>query len=184
MTVAMATWPVELDGLGGAFEGQVLELGGSAIHNTFKPEIRTGGVSPVSYDDDRIAIHAILYPQPFGLQAEWNWGRGPEYDQATRTIQTKSLNGGYIQTMLRVKESPVGAFMPFARWQHYRGGWKVGLNAPRLETDEFEFGVEFQPIRPLELTLSYSHAQRLEADERRSGRAEGDVLRAQLQWNY
>ena len=184
MTVAMATWPIELDGLGGALEGQVLEVGGSAMHNTFKPEIRTGGVSAATYDDERVGIHAILYPQPFGLQAEWNWGRGPEYDQATKTIQTKSLNGGYIQTMLRVKESPVGAFMPFARWQHYRGGWKAALNAPRLETDEFEFGVEFQPIRPLELTLSYSHMKRLEADERRSGRAEGDVLRAQLQWNY
>jgi hypothetical protein len=86
--------------------------------------------------------------------------------------------------MYRVKESPIGPFIPFGRWQHYRGGWKAALNAPRLETDEFEFGVEFQPMQPLELTLTYSHMKRREADERRTGQANGDLLRAQLQWNY
>lgn len=184
MTVAMATWPLELGGIGGALDGQVLEVGGSAMHNDVKPEIRTGGVSATAFDDDRIGIHAILYPQPFGLQAEWNWGRGPEFDPVSKAIESKSLSGGYIQSMFRVKKSPLGAFMPYARWQHYRGGWKAALNAPRLETDEFELGVEFQPIRPLEFTLAYAHMKRLEADERRSGRAEGDLIRAQLQWNY
>ncbi len=65
-----------------------------------------------------------------------------------------------------------------------RGGWKAAPNAPWLETDEFELGVEFQPIQPLELTLTYAHMKRREADERRTGQAKGDVLRAQLQWNY
>ena len=27
-------------------------------------------------NDERIGTHFVLYPQPFGLQAEWNWGRG------------------------------------------------------------------------------------------------------------
>ncbi len=184
MTVAMVTWPFELDALGGALDGQVLELGGAAMRNKVQPEIRTGGVSAASYDDNRVGLHAILYPQPLGFQAEWNWGRGPEFDAATNSIATKSLNGGYIQTMLRIAKSPLGPMMPYARWQHYRGGWKAGLNAPRLETDEVEIGIEFQPIRPLEFTLAYAHMKRLEADERRSGRAEGDLLRAQLQWNY
>ncbi len=184
MTVAMATWPIELDGLGSAFTGQVVEIGGSAMLNKYQPELRSGGVSPTSFDDKRVVVHAMLYPQPFGIQAEWTWGRGPEFDQPTNRIATKSLNGGYIQSMFRVKDSPLGAFMPFARWQYYRGGWKSGLNAPRLETDEIEFGVEFQPIKPLELTLSYSHMKRREADERRSGQAEGDLIRAQVQFNY
>lgn len=184
MTVAMATWPVELDSLGPAFAGQVLEIGGSAMRNRVQPEIRVGGTSPTAFDDNRVGIHAILYPQPFGLQAEWNWGRGPEFDQPSNSIQTKSLSGGYIQSMYRVTKSPVGAFMPFARWQHYRGGWKAALNAPRLESDELELGVEFQPIKPIEFTLSYSHMKRREADERRSGQAEGDLIRAQLQWSY
>jgi hypothetical protein len=177
MQIAMATWPIEIG-------DQVVEFGGSVMRNRVQPELRSGGPSPVSYAEERAVVHAILYPQPFGLQAEWNWGKGPEFDTASQTIQTKNLQGGYIQGMVRVRRSAIGPFMPFARWQHYRGGWKAALNAPRLETDELELGVEFQPMPPLELTLSYGHAKRREADERRTGQAEGDILRAQLQWNY
>jgi hypothetical protein len=182
MTVVMATWPFALDGIG--LDGQVLEVGGALMRNRVQPELRSGGISPVSYKDNRVGLHAILYPQPFGLQAEWNWGTGPEFDPITQTIREKPLSGGYIQAMARVKRSPVGPFMPFARWQHYRGGWKAALNAPRLETDELEVGVEFQVMTPLELTFTYGHAKRREADERRSGRAEGDIVRVQAQWNY
>jgi hypothetical protein len=184
MKVAMATWPIELDGFGSAFQGQVFEIGGSAMLNTVQPEVRTGGVSSTSFDDNRVVVHAMLYPQPFGIQTEWTWGTGPEFDPATNRIEEKPLSGGYVMAMYRVKESPIGPFIPFGRWQHYRGGWKAALNAPRLETDEFEFGVEFQPMQPLELTLTYSHMKRREADERRTGQANGDLLRAQLQWNY
>jgi hypothetical protein len=182
MFVAMATWPFALDGIG--LDGQVLEVGGAIIRNRVQPEIRTGGVSALSYADNRVGFHAMLYPQPIGFQAEWNWGTGPQWDDVTRSIQEKPLEGGYVQAMGRVKRSPLGPFMPFARWQHYRGGFKAGLNAPRLETDELELGIEFQPTPPLELTLTYGRAKRREADERRSGQAEGDILRAQLQWNY
>jgi hypothetical protein len=182
MTVVMATWPFALDGLG--LDGQVLELGGAVMRNRVQPEVRSGGVSPASYADNRIGLHAIFYPRPFGLQAEWNWGRGPEFDPVTQSIQERPLSGGYVQAMARVSRSPVGPFMPFARWQHYRGGFKGALNAPRLQTDELELGIEFQPMSPLEFTLSYGRARRREADERRSGQAEGDLLRAQVQWNY
>jgi hypothetical protein len=182
MAVAMATWPFELDSLG--LSGQVLELGAVGYRNRVRPELRSGGTSAIDYADERVGVHAILYPQPFGLQAEWNWGRGPEWDTATQSIQEKPLQGGYIQAMYRVRQSPLGPFMPFARWQHYRGGFKAGLNAPRLETDELELGIEFQPTPPIELTLSYGNAKRREPDERRQGRAEGELLRAQLQFNY
>ncbi len=184
MTVAMATWPFALDGLGGAFSGQVLEVGGAAIRNRVQPELRSGGVSDTSFADERFGVHAILYPQPFGFQAEWNWGRGPEYDDASQSITTKRLNGGYVQAMARVRSSPLGPFMPYARRQYYRGGWKALPNAPRLETDEFELGIEFQPTPPIELTIAYARMTRREADERREGRAEGDLIRTQLQFNY
>jgi hypothetical protein len=184
MLVAMATWPFALDGLGDGLAGQVLEVGGAAIRNRVQPELRAGGVSPTAFADDRLGVHMILYPQPLGVQAEWNIGRGPEYDDALRAIRTKSLNGGYVQLMGRVRHSLVGPFMPYGRWQSYRGGWKAALNAPRLETNEVELGVEFQPSPALELTLAYAHMERREADERRTGRAEGDLIRTQLQWNY
>ncbi|PZO78042.1 MAG: porin [Sphingomonas hengshuiensis] len=178
MAVALATWPFEIGG------GRVLEVGGSAFTNRVQPEVRTGGVSDVAFTDERIGLHAILYPAPIGFQAEWNWGRGPEYDRTLRAITTKPLHGGYVQAMARVKDSPVGPFMPYARWQTYRGGWKAAVNAPRLETDEIELGIEFQPVPALELTLAYARMERAEADERRTGRAEGDVIRTQLQLNY
>lgn len=184
MQVGMLTWPFALDGLGDALAGQVLELGLSAYRNSFRPEVRSGGVSETDFKDKRIGFHAILYPQPFGMQAEWNWGRGPEFDPLAQEIATRSLNGGYVQTMYRVADFPMGEFMPYGRWQRYRGGWKAGTNAPRLETDELELGVEWQPWKALELTIAYAHMKRREADERRLGRAEGDLIRTQLQWNY
>jgi hypothetical protein len=113
----MATWPFELDGLGEAFKGQVVEVGGSAYRNRFRPDRpgaawsgspgprdRIRGRAPSSthpegrraagtgnrfrpeatfgsstalgnsFDDERVGVHAMLYPQPFGLQGEWNWG--------------------------------------------------------------------------------------------------------------
>jgi len=184
MKVAMATWPFELDGLGEMFEGQVLEVGASGMLNKVRPEVRSGGVSTLAYDDNRAGAHLILYPKPFGFQAEWNWGKGPQFDTATQTIRSKKLSGGYVQTMLRIKESPIGPIMPYARWQRYRGGWKASTNAPRLETDELELGVEWQIIKPLELTIAYASMKRSEADERRTGRAEGQLIRTQLQFSY
>lgn len=184
MTVAFATWPVELDGLGDGFAGQVVEIGGSAMRNKVQPELRSGVISAAAYRDDRVGLHAILYPQPFGIQAEWNWGKGPEFDRLSQSIETRKLKGGYIQTMLHLTDDVLGTITPYARWQMYRGGWKAATNAPRLETDEIELGVEWQPLKALELTIAYARMKRAEADERRVGRAEGDVFRTQLQWNY
>jgi phosphate-selective porin len=184
MKVAFATWPFALDGLGDALAGQVVEIGGSAMHNRVQPELRSGVISTAAYRDNRVGLHAILYPQPFGIQAEWNWGKGPEFDRLSQSIESRKVKGGYIQTMLHLTDDDLGTVTPYVRWQTYRGGWKAATNAPRLETDEIELGVEWQPIKALELTIAYARMKRAEADERRVGRAEGDVLRTQLQWNY
>ncbi|MEO0056686.1 MAG: hypothetical protein RIT17_116 [Pseudomonadota bacterium] len=182
MLVGLATWPFELDGIG--LDGQVFELGGSIMRNTIRPEVRTGGVSPVGFKDNRVGIHAILYPDPIGIQGEWNWGTGPEFDPATGRIEERPLKGGYVQVMGKIDESPIGPFYPFARWQYYRGGFKAAVNAPRLETEELELGFEFQIDPALEITTTYGWASRKEADERRFGQAEGQILRVQAQWNY
>ncbi len=185
MQVAMLTSPFALDALGDAFRGQVVEIGASAYRNRFQPEVRTSGVSATPFKDERVGGHFILYPQPFGIQAEWAWGRGPEFDTASQRIATKDLNGGYVQGMYRIKKFALGGeLMPYARWQSYRGGWKSGTNAPRLETNEVELGIEWRPVRALEFTFAYAHMNRREADERRLGRAEGDLFRTQVQWNY
>jgi hypothetical protein len=184
MKVVMATWPFELDGLGDAFAGQVVEVGGAGMLGRVRPEIRTGGVSPTSFEDNRVAVHAMLYPQPFGIQAEWSWGRGPQYDIAARAIRTRPLGGGYVQAMLNAGDLGFGKLIPYGRWQRYRGGWKGSTNAPRLETDEIELGVEWHFLDALELTVAYANMKRREADERRTGRAKGNLIRTQLQWSY
>ncbi|MFC4254406.1 porin [Altererythrobacter xixiisoli] len=181
---AMATWPIELDGLGGGFSGQVLELGGAVMLNNVRPEIRTGGVTDTDFTDNRYGVHAVLYPQPFGLQAEWNWGLAPQYDTGLQEIRSMRASGGYVQFMINAGDFGIGRIMPYGRWQTYRGGWKASTNAPRLETDEIELGVEWQIFDALELTVAYANMKRLEADERRTGRATGDLIRTQVQWNY
>ncbi|WP_433910112.1 porin [Sphingomonas yabuuchiae] len=183
MKVAMATWPFALDGLGPLFEGQVLELGGSAIFNRYRPELRSG-ISPVEYRDDRVGFHAILYPQPFGIQTEWTTGWGPQYDMALRSVRSQRLGGGYVQLMTDLGKTPIGRAIPYVRWQRYRGGWKANVDAPRLETDEWELGAEIQLVEALELTLAYARMERREADSRRTGRATGDLIRTQLQFTY
>lgn len=60
-----------------------LETGIQALRGRFVPSTGpAGGFTPVmdapekGFKDERVGVHAVLYPQPFGLQAEWNWGRG------------------------------------------------------------------------------------------------------------
>ncbi len=182
MLVGLATWPFELDGLG--LDGQVFEIGGSVMHNRIRPEVRTGGLSTASFKDERVNIHAMLYPQPIGVQAEWNWGTGPEFVPASGRIEERPLDGGYVQFIGKIDKSPIGPIFPFARWQYYRGGFKAAVNAPRLETEELELGFEFQLDPALEITTTYGWASRKEADERRFGQAEGQIVRVQAQWNY
>ncbi len=177
MQVAMVSWPFRIG-------DQVVELGASGMRNRYRPELRSGGVSAKGYADDRVGIHAMLYPRPIGVQAEWNWGKGPEFDRASGTIKEKALQGGYVQVMGRIATDGGSTLWPYARWQHYRGGWKAAINSPRLETDEIEVGLEWQAMKALEFTLAYARMKRTEADERRLGRAEGNVLRTQIQWNY
>lgn len=86
--------------------------------------------------------------------------------------------------MYKLDTEKLGTLFPYARRQRYRGGWKASTSTPRLETDELEVGIEWQPWKALELTLAYSRMKRIEADERRIWRAEGSLFRSQVQWNY
>ena len=39
-------------------------------------------------------------------------------------------------------------------------------------------------MKEFEVVLTYANINRIEADDRRFSRAKGEVLRAQVQWNY
>jgi hypothetical protein len=43
--------------------------------------------------DQRVAASFILYPKPFGVQAEYNIGKGPRYNKLTNTVDESSLEG-------------------------------------------------------------------------------------------
>ncbi|MDP3875772.1 MAG: porin [Methylobacter sp.] len=203
--VAHTTYPVEMDFLGKPFKGQVVEIGADAISGQFSPTtadmtvfgtgqkiLKTdldktmGGNKTVR--EDRVAVHAILFPQPFGLQAEWNWGEGATLNPAGNggkgAIESQNLSGGYILANYKIDNifRADGVLMPYVKLQTYRGAWKGANNAPRTSVDELEVGVEYQIMKALELTLAYANMDRTNTGN--LGQASGDLGRAQLQWNY
>ena len=129
-----------------------------------------------------------MFPQPFGLQTEWNWGNGGGLDQPTNTIVEKSINGGYVQAMYKIDNifNTQGTLIPYARWQTYRGPYKGATNSPVVNVSEYEVGAEWQIMKALELTLAYAYMDRTNTYSGTSflGQAHGDVFRSQLQWNY
>ncbi|MDO8843166.1 porin [Methylicorpusculum sp.] len=199
--VAHATYPIELDFLGSMFNGQVLEVGADAISGKFNVNSRSAyttfdGIKrdkPPTQDnkgnsEDRAAIHAILFPQPFGFQAEWNWGKGPALNVEDNIIERKSLRGGYVQAMYKIDNifDTQGTLIPFVKWQHYDGPHKGAVNATYTHVEEIDFGFEWQMMKALELVMTYTMMDRTNTviGNDYLGQASGDLLRTQLQWNY
>ena len=50
----------------------------------------------LEYLDERVATSFVLYPKPFGIQAEYYVGKGPQYDFLLDSITTKNLKGGHV----------------------------------------------------------------------------------------
>ena len=176
--VLHATYPFELP------YGQIVQVGADAyrgiVNVTTAPG--TGVTIPagnVNILDERIGAHFVLYPQPFGFQAEWNWGRGPELNAARTAVQEGSLQGGYVQAMYKWDN-----VMPYIRWQEYNGGKKNRTNSPFNVVRETELGVEYQFNKALELTVAYAWTKRTDTINAPYDIRDGEVLRFQLQWNY
>lgn len=176
--VAHATYPFELP------YGQIVQVGADAysgiVNVTTAPG--TGVTVPagnVNIRDERIGAHFVLYPQPFGFQAEWNWGRGPELNATRTAVQETSLHGGYVQAMYKWDN-----IMPYVRWQQYDGGRKNVTNSPSNVVRETELGVEYQFNKALELTVAYVFTKRTDNVTAPYETRTGEILRFQLQWNY
>ncbi|HEY9130688.1 MAG TPA: porin [Dyella sp.] len=188
-TVAHFTYPFKLA------NGQYVEVGASAYTGRFKvgppTSIAVDGQTFTPVDaapangslDQRVAAHFIYYPQPFGLQAEWTVGRGPELDLAERRIRSRSLRGGYVQAMYKIDGS-YGSLIPYVKWQTFRGASKFDTNAPRFLLDETEVGVEWRPSSALEIAVAYANMRRSNLTAAPYTRVKGDLLRMQLQVNY
>lgn len=141
-------------------------------------------VANLEYLDQRVAASFILYPKPFGIQAEYNVGRGPEFNKLTDSIEVRNLQGGYITLsyLMKVKSQ---VFIPFARLQHYKGGKKHELDARSYEVNELEIGVEWQPSKYFELVAMYTMSQRRFEDYTvKDNFQKGNLLRLQAQINF
>ena len=137
-----------------------------------------------SYEDARVAASFILYPKPFGIQAEYNIGKGPEFNKVTDSIETKSLHGGYITTSYKTSLGNQ-VLIPFSRFQYYKGGKKHELDARSYEVKEFEFGIEWQPNKNFELVTMYTISSRKFEDYKNQDNFQkGNLLRIQAQINF
>jgi Phosphate-selective porin O and P len=178
--VLHATYPFELP------YGQVMQVGVDAYRGisnvTTAPTPGVGVTVPagnVNILDERIGAHFVLYPQPFGFQAEWNWGRGPELNAAQNAVQEGYVQGGYVQAMYKWNDA-----IPYIRWQEYNGGKKHRTNSPFNVVREVEAGLEYQFGPALELTVAYAWSKRTDTVTAPYPIRDGQVIRAQLQWNF
>ncbi|MDP1770516.1 MAG: porin [Nitrospirota bacterium] len=129
----------------------------AAQGQAFSPRVTNSG----NYLDERVAWHVVLFPQPFGFQAEYMIGRGPELNQARTEVVLGTVRGGYMQAYYNYQcDFYCQNIIPFLRVQEYFGGRKAELNSPRNSVREWEVGLEYQFNRALELTVSYAWAQR------------------------
>ena len=150
--------------------------------------------------DERVALSFMMYPQPFGLQGEWTWGKTPGLDIAANEIQEKSLNGGYLQAMYKIDNFQFfdtnGTLIPFVRWQYFDGYNKAESNAARNHVNDWEIGAEWQIAPEVELVAYYHKMKRTNlvaaganANPEFPNRADyetfdADALRVQLQYNF
>lgn len=176
---------------------QVLEFSLHAYSGLYRfkettPDVTTPGavggafLDPMTIDftDQRIGATFMYYPQPIGIQAEFNIGTGPKYIPQVNQIKNSSLSGGYLMVMGRVNTA-WGQVMPFTRYMYYDGGKKFELDARSYLVSDLELGVEWQPLNALEVVLMYSFCDRRYEDALKPNNPQdGVVLRVQMQVNY
>lgn len=170
--VARLTYPFEFE------KGQIVETSVQAYTGRFVVGTDPAIAKNNDYLDQRWAASLIYYPQPFGFQAEYNSGIGPQLNSAQTAVEDANLEGGYVQVMYRFDK-----LMPFARAQYYRGGRKHDANAPAQDIRETEVGLEWEADKALELTATYSWTDRNTSTPTYPVRST-NLIRVQAQINY
>lgn len=126
----------------------------------------------------------VIYPQPFGLQAEYNWGKGPQFNPETNDVEDAPIRGGYVLASY-MKKTGQGAIIPFTRYHYFSGGKKFELDATRHRVNELEIGVEWQFNKAFELVTMYTISDRSAQNSRDPfNREKGSLLRIQAQVNF
>lgn len=135
--------------------------------------------------DQRVAASFVLYPKPFGVQAEYNLGKGPRYDKISNSVEVSNLEGGYV-TLNYKFDLPKHQFLyPFAKFQYYDGGKKFEKDARSYIVRDYEIGIEWQPFKAFELVAEWVIADRTFEDSAlKNNRQQGSLLRLQAQFNF
>lgn len=186
--VARASYPFKVGdqtfetGVGG-YTGKYVISNAAVVRTTGGPAaIPLGGTE---FRDDRVFATFIMYPQPFGLEAEFTYGKGPQLDDTRSRIDDAPLWGGYIMANYRIVDSGY-EYIPFVRWNYYDGSRKFGTNAPQDLVNEFDIGMEFQCGKAWEFTLCYTYTK----DRTNTSAApyavveDAQRITAQLQFNF
>lgn len=182
---------------------QIFEAGIYGFKGLFTPNTISDAVKPElfygedeAFKDERVGISFVMFPQPFGIQGEWNIGTTPGLNRATKKIENKDLNGGYLQFMYKfhnvLKQND--SITPIVRWQYFDGYSKSELNLPQNKVNEWMMGVEWYMAAEIRFQLEYQFINRYDlmkeiaVDE--SGnfmnqeRFTGQALRGQVQFNF
>lgn len=196
-SVARFTWPFQLA------SGQAVEMSIQGYTGKFVPSgtpinplglpgaaVTPAGVGGDGILEQRVAGSFVWYPQPWGFQTEWNVGQGPGLNNTQTAIESRNLEGGYFMSMYKIDTPCHGIFIPYARYQHYKGGYRSIANAPYGIHDEYDMGVEWQIRKELELVVEYGFVNGVSlATVDGPGVPSytnylGQILRCQLQINY
>lgn len=168
---------------------QIIEPGIQAYTGkwAFGNEISTGVTVDNKQNtfDQRVAASFILYPKPFGIQTEYNIGKGPRYNKLTNAVDVSSLEGGYITLNYKWDLPKNQLLYPFAKFQYYDGGKKFEKDARSYVVRDYELGLEWQPLKAFELTATWVIADRTFEDSAlKNNRQQGNLLRLQAQFNF
>jgi hypothetical protein len=180
--VSRFTYPFE-------YKNQILELGVQAYTGKWvmpKSNLSSGVKTnaDLNYLDQRVAGTFVLYPKPFGIQAEYTFGQGPEFNKVTDSIEVMPLKGGYV-TLTYLAKFNQQIFIPFIRYQYYDGGKKHERDARSYNVKEFEFGGEWQVNKNFELVVNYTISKRRYEDFVKQDNYQiGNLLRIQAQVNF
>ncbi len=180
--VSRITYPFEIGSQ--IIETSLQAYSGKYVVTSDQVSASVGVLKDRNYTDRRAAASFVLYPKPFGIQAEYNIGEGPEFNKSTDSIEVQKLSGGYV-TLSYMTKFKNQIFIPFTRYQHFDGGKKHELDARSYNVDELELGVEWQPNPSFELVTMYTISKRRFEDFKlRDNIQSGNLLRIQAQINF
>ncbi len=170
-------------GIGGYAGKYVIATGSTTRVDTGATVTPSAGSK--EFDDRRAVATFIMYPQPFGIEAEWTVGQGPQLNDNRSAVSLNDLKGGYVMINYRIFNGEQELF-PFVRWNYFDGARKFATNAPKMVVNEIDIGCEWQIRKELELQFAYTFTKERNntATTPYTNVFDARRLTIQLQFNY